>query len=43
MMSQNNTQQDLIIPYNFIPRNYQLPLLKAMDSGIKRAVVMWHR
>lgn len=31
------------IPYNFKPRNYQLPLLMALDSGIKRAMVVWHR
>lgn len=34
---------DLEIPYKFIPRDYQLPLLKAMDSGVKRAVCVWHR
>ena len=31
------------IPYNFIPRDYQLPLLKAIDGGIKRAFCLWHR
>lgn len=31
------------IPYNFTPRDYQLPLLDAMDSGCKRAVCVWHR
>lgn len=31
------------IPYNYSPRNYQLPLLKALDSGIKRALCVWHR
>ena len=31
------------IPFNFTPRDYQLPLLKAMDSGFKRAVCVWHR
>jgi len=34
---------EITIPHNFIPRSYQLPLLKAMDSGIKRAVCVWHR
>lgn len=31
------------LPYNFTPRNYQLDLFKAMDSGTKRAVCVWHR
>jgi hypothetical protein len=31
------------IPYNFIPRPYQLELMKALDSGYKRAVTVWHR
>lgn len=31
------------IPYNFTPRLYQLPLLQAIDSGVKRAFCLWHR
>ena len=31
------------LPFNFTPRPYQVPLLKAIDSGKKRAVVVWHR
>lgn len=31
------------IPYKFEPRPYQVPLLKALDSGIKRAFCVWHR
>ena len=31
------------IPYNFEPRNYQLPFFKVMDKGCKRAVLVWHR
>lgn len=31
------------IPYNFEPRDYQVPLFQAMDSGFTRAVVRWHR
>lgn len=31
------------VPYNYEPRAYQLPLLKTMDSGYKRAVQVWHR
>lgn len=34
---------DITLPHNFQPRHYQLPLLKALDSGIKRALVVWHR
>lgn len=34
---------DLTIPYRYSPRPYQLPILKALDSGIKRAVAVWHR
>lgn len=33
----------LQIPFNFKPRKYQLPLLKALDNGIKRAIIVWHR
>lgn len=31
------------IPFNYEPRSYQQPLFVAMDSGIKRAVIVWHR
>ena len=31
------------LPRNYTPRPYQLPLLRAIDSGIKRAVVVAHR
>lgn len=31
------------VPHNFTPRPYQLPILRAMDSGYKRAVQVWHR
>lgn len=34
---------EITIPYKYSPRDYQLPFLKAMDSGIKRAVLVWHR
>jgi len=37
------TKFDLILPHQFEPRNYQLPALRALDSGIKRAVAVWHR
>ena len=31
------------LPYKYEPRAYQVPLLRAMDSGYKRAVAVWHR
>lgn len=31
------------IPHKFHPRDYQLPFLRAMDSGKRRAVLVWHR
>lgn len=33
----------LQIPHKYSPRPYQLPLLKALDEGTKRAVVVWNR
>lgn len=35
--------ENITLPHKFSPRKYQLPLLKAMDSGIKRAVIVWNR
>lgn len=34
---------DGVLPHNYDPREYQLPLLDAIDSGVKRAAVVWHR
>ena len=33
----------LTIPYKFQPRNYQLGFFKAIDNGIKRALLVWPR
>jgi len=33
----------ITLPYKFEPRDYQLPVLTALDDGIKRAVLVWHR
>ena len=33
----------LTLPYNYTPRAYQLPFLRAMDNGCRRAVKVWHR
>lgn len=30
-------------PAKFIPRDYQLPFWAAIDSGIRRALLVWHR
>jgi len=35
--------KEITIPHNFTPRPYQLPFLQAMDRGVKRAVLVWHR
>lgn len=34
---------EVTIPYSFKPRPYQLKLLKALDGGIKRAIIVWNR
>lgn len=34
---------EITLPHNYEPRSYQLPLLKALDMGVKRAVAVWHR
>jgi hypothetical protein len=31
------------IPHNYVPRSYQIPFLRAMDGGKKRACLVWHR
>ena len=36
-------QETITLPHNFEPRDYQVPLLRALDSGYKRAVAVWHR
>lgn len=33
----------IALPHNFVPRKYQLPVLRALDGGAKRAVAVWHR
>ena len=34
---------NITLPHHFKPRDYQLPLLEALDGGIKRAVIVWNR
>lgn len=31
------------LPHNFAPRDYQVPLFKAMEQGRRRAICTWHR
>lgn len=31
------------IPHNYRPRSYQLPVLRALDRGATRVVMVWHR
>lgn len=31
------------LPHNWSPRDYQLPAWSALESGIKRMVLVWHR
>lgn len=38
-MDKNN----ITLPYKFEPRDYQLPLMEAMDSGFKRCIYVAHR
>jgi phage terminase large subunit len=34
---------NVTIPHHFTPRPYQLPILRALDAGVTRAVAVWHR
>lgn len=34
---------EIRIPYNYEPREYQVPFLRAMDEGCRRACLVWHR
>lgn len=36
-------KNEITLPYAFTPREYQLPILRAFDSGIKRLLQLWHR
>ena len=31
------------LPYNYDPRDYQLPVLEALDNGLNRLIIVWHR
>lgn len=36
-------QSAILLPHNFTPRAYQLPVLEAFDSGFLRIIQVWHR
>lgn len=33
----------ITLPFRYSPRPYQLPLLRALDNGVKRAIIVWNR
>ena len=37
------SKSEIHLPYQFTPREYQLPVLRALDDGILRAVWVGHR
>jgi len=34
---------EIVIPYNYTPRKYQIDLYNCIPNGYKRAVAIWHR
>ena len=36
-------EEKIHLPYEFTPRPYQMPVLKALDDGVLRAALVWHR
>ncbi len=34
---------EIILPHRFAPRAYQLPVLRALQTWCKRAIIIWHR
>src|SRR5689334_16893325 len=38
-----STSSVLTIPYKYMPRAYQLPFWRTMQTGTNRAVLVWHR
>lgn len=35
--------KNITLPYNWMPRTYQIPFWQAMEGGTKRAALVWHR
>lgn len=40
---EQSKKSKIALPYNFTPRDYQYPILQALDNGYKRAYGVWHR
>lgn len=40
---EGDVSKQITIPYEYTPRPYQTDLFRALDSGYKRAVTVWHR
>src|ERR1035437_8920851 len=40
---ENISNNKITLPFNFEPREYQMPILESWDSGIKRFILVWHR
>jgi hypothetical protein len=36
-------QTPVAVPYNYYPRSYQMKFFQAMQTGCKRAILVWHR
>ncbi len=36
-------QREISLPHKYAPRDYQLPLWEAFDSGFRRIIQIWHR
>lgn len=36
-------KRKITVPFEYTPREYQLPLFQAFDDGFKRFVTVWHR
>src|SRR3990167_1288124 len=34
---------NILVPYRFRPREYERPLLVALETGVRRVVIIWHR
>lgn len=42
-MSEDQAVTRIRVPFDYRPRDYQLPMWKAMQGGKRRAVLVWHR
>lgn len=43
MVRMTETTSKISTPYRFTPRNYQLNLLRKLDAGYKRIIMVRHR